>query len=116
MTVQIHPASLGLVRINLSIDTEKRVKVAITVTRPETLKLLESDPQSLHQSLQDAGLITDDQSIEFNLDQSGEQKGQNSPFTSNGLPLLNLTTLQEIEDSPIITNRQPSSSLIDIQI
>lgn len=116
MTVQIHPASLGLVRINLSIDGDKRVKVAITVTRPETLKLLESDPQSLLQSLQDAGLITDDQSLHFDLDQSGEQNNPRSSFTSHATPALNLTALQELEEAPVITNRQPAASLVDIQI
>ncbi|MDI9409711.1 MAG: flagellar hook-length control protein FliK [Candidatus Pacebacteria bacterium] len=116
VTVQIHPASLGLVRINLSIDNDKRVKVAISVTRPETLKLLESDPQSLLQSLRDAGLITDDQTLQFNLDQSGEQNNPRSSFTRHATPAINLTALQELDETPIVTDRQPAASLVDIQI
>ena len=81
LTVQIHPATLGMVRISLTVDEGKRVKVAISVTRPETLNLLQNDTQSLHQALRDAGLLTDDQSLQFSLDQSGGQnQAQPQPY------------------------------------
>ncbi|MCX8500585.1 MAG: flagellar hook-length control protein FliK, partial [Alphaproteobacteria bacterium] len=116
LTVQIHPATLGSVRISLTVDEGKRVKVSISVTRPETLNLLQNDTQALHQALRDAGLLTDDQSLHFSLDQSG---GQNQPppsFYSNRSPSQSLTALQELEEPPLEAPRLPSSSLVDIQI
>jgi flagellar hook-length control protein FliK len=75
MRVQLHPAALGQVEIQLEFGEQGRLKALIAVERPETLEALQRDAQALERSLQDAGLRTDPGTLNFSLRREREPSG-----------------------------------------
>ena len=81
LSVQLHPEDLGRVDVKLEMQNGQ-VKATITADRPETLQMLKNDSSSLQQSLNNAGLGTDANSLNFQL--RGEQQQQQSAQSGNG--------------------------------
>lgn len=65
--IRLDPAELGRVDVKLELAQDGRVTAHLAVERPETLDLLQRDAKALEQALRDAGLDTDDASLEFSL-------------------------------------------------
>ncbi|MBO6825269.1 MAG: flagellar hook-length control protein FliK [Sneathiella sp.] len=74
--VQLHPAELGRVDIKLEIAQDGRVMAVIAADNPESLDLLQQDSKALEQALKDAGFETDQNSLNFSLNQGSEDQGQ----------------------------------------
>lgn len=72
LSVQLKPAELGKVTIDLEIGPDNRMLAVISAERSETLDLLQRDARSLEKALANAGLETDSGSLEFNLQGEGE--------------------------------------------
>ena len=75
MTIRLDPAELGRVEVKLEVGHDGRVIALVAAERPETLEALRQDARSLERALQDAGLETDADSLNFSLDQGGQQGG-----------------------------------------
>ncbi|MBT4689298.1 MAG: hypothetical protein HOK21_01070 [Rhodospirillaceae bacterium] len=75
MTIRLDPVELGRVDVKLEIGHDGRVLALVAADRPETLDLLKQDSRSLEKALQDAGLETDENSLDFSLGHGGEQGG-----------------------------------------
>lgn len=81
ITIQLHPADLGSVKVKLDITSDGKVQGSVVASDPSTLNLLLKDVRSLERSLQEAGLSADPGSLQFSL---GQQNGQSSNQASNG--------------------------------
>lgn len=77
-TINLHPAELGRIDIKLDIGADGRVNATVAVERAQTLELLQRDSRSLERALQDAGLQTDSNSLNFSL------RGEGNPFAGGG--------------------------------
>jgi hypothetical protein len=77
--IQLRPASLGAVDVQLNLTHDGRVTAVISADRADTLDLLRRDAGGLEQALRDAGLQADSGSLSFNL------RGDSHPF-SQGTP------------------------------
>lgn len=75
ITIQLKPASLGRIDIELNLHHGGRVHAVVTADRPDTLELLQRDARDLARALQDAGLKTDSNSLNFSL-RGGEGERQ----------------------------------------
>ncbi|NJO36452.1 MAG: flagellar hook-length control protein FliK [Rhizobiales bacterium] len=77
--MQLHPAELGSVDIQLDFEVSGSVSALITAERPETLELLQRDSRLLERSLGDSGLKLSSDGLSFALkqDQQQQQPGQN---------------------------------------
>ncbi|WPZ34183.1 flagellar hook-length control protein FliK [Thalassobaculum sp. OXR-137] len=73
VTIRLTPEELGKVDIRIEISKEGLVRAVVAVERPETLELLQRDAKGLERVLQDAGLQTDGDSLEFDLRGDGGQ-------------------------------------------
>lgn len=71
INIQLKPAELGRVEVQMDVAKDGRVTAVISAERSETLDLLQRDSRALQSALNDAGLRTDSDSLSFNL------KGQN---------------------------------------
>lgn len=93
--IQLDPAKLGKVSIQIDLAKEGKSSVVIMVEKAETLELLKADSKSLEKALQNAGLNTDSNSLNFGL------KGQNKQFSSyeNDNNSSNNQTIEEELDS-----------------
>jgi flagellar hook-length control protein FliK len=81
--IRLDPPELGRIDVRLDVDSNGQVTSHVTVDRPDTLQLLQSHQPQLEQALQQAGLKTTDNGLQFTLrDQSFA--GQNSGGNSGG--------------------------------
>lgn len=67
INIRLHPAALGGVEVKLEIAKDGHITAMITAEKSETLDLLQRDARGLERALQDAGLKTDQDSLNFNL-------------------------------------------------
>ncbi len=77
ISVQLHPAELGRIDVQLDIAEDGRLRGAILAERSEALDLLQRDIRLLERALNDAGLKTDSGSFSFDL---REQSAQDKAF------------------------------------
>lgn len=68
----LEPGSLGKLDISLEIHRDGRVSAMITADNPQTLEALRGESKALTQSLNNAGLKADQNSINFGFRASGE--------------------------------------------
>ena len=81
--IRLDPPELGRIDVRLDLGHTGRATATLTVDRPETLHLLTRDARTLEQMLSDAGLRTDQGSLNFALrDQSGRQSQQQQDQSS----------------------------------
>ncbi|MGB3864048.1 MAG: flagellar hook-length control protein FliK, partial [Xanthobacteraceae bacterium] len=72
--IRLDPAELGRIDVRLDVDRHGRVTSHLTVEKPETLAMLRQDAPQLQRALEDAGLKTGDNGLQFSLrDQSSGQ-------------------------------------------
>jgi hypothetical protein len=79
--IRLDPPELGKIEVRLDVDKDGNVTSRMIVDRADTLDLLRRDAAGLDRALQDAGLKTSNNGLQFQLrDQSGQQQqGQSAP-------------------------------------
>jgi len=76
--IRLDPPELGRIEVRLNIDRDGNVTSRLIADRPDTLDLLRRDSSGLERALQDAGLKTSDNGMQFSLrDQSLSQQQDN---------------------------------------
>ena len=83
-TLQLDPADLGRMDIELKFNHDGSLKAHLTVERPETLALLQKDASHLERVLQQSGLNTDGQSLSFDLRQQSNGQEKRGLQTGSG--------------------------------
>jgi hypothetical protein len=79
--IQLRPASLGAVDVQLNVAHDGRVTAVIAADRADTLDLLRRDASGLEQALRDAGLQADSGSLSFNLRGESRSFSQGAPHS-----------------------------------
>jgi flagellar hook-length control protein FliK len=121
ISIKLKPASLGQVDIKLEVTHDGRVAAVVTADRTDTLDLLQRDARSLERALQDAGLRTDSNSLQFSLrgeTNAGRDFGQGQG-ASDGTPVGAPGSDHEIVTLPLIAGYQNSRAAlggIDISV
>lgn len=67
MTIQLDPADLGRLEIQMKFDKDGGLKTHLLVDKPETLAMLQRDASHLERVLQQAGFDTDKSNLSFDL-------------------------------------------------
>jgi flagellar hook-length control protein FliK len=67
ISIQLKPADLGRVDVQMEVGQDGRVTAVVTADNKQTLDLLQKDSKQLQEALQQAGLQADDDSLNFNL-------------------------------------------------
>ena len=97
--LRLDPADLGRIDVRIDVDRSGQVTSHLTVEKPETLSMLRQDAPQLQQALNDAGLKTSSNGLQFSLrDQSGS--GQQNWQDSNQ-PNGNAQRLVVSEDASV---------------
>jgi len=115
--IRLDPPELGRIDVRLDVDRNGQVTSHITVDRADTLQLLQSQQPQLESALQQAGLRTADNGLQFTLrDQSFA--GQNG--SSSGQPSAAQLVIPDAELAPVeatqIYSRWGLGSGIDIRV
>jgi flagellar hook-length control protein FliK len=83
--IRLDPPELGRIDVRLGVDGSGQVTTHVTVDRADTLQLLQSQQPQLQQALEQAGLKTADNGLQFTLrdqsfaGQNGGSGGQQQP-------------------------------------
>jgi chemotaxis protein MotD len=81
--IRLDPPDLGRIDVRLNVDKQGNVTSHLVVERSSTLDLLRRDAPQLERALQDAGLKTGGDGLQFSLrDQGAGAQSQN--FQDNG--------------------------------
>lgn len=76
--IRLDPPDLGRIHVRLDVDRDGNVITHMVADRTDTLDLLRKDTAGLERALQDAGLKTSDNSLQFSLrDQQANQQQRN---------------------------------------
>jgi flagellar hook-length control protein FliK len=79
--IRLDPPELGRIDVRLDIDRSGQVTSRLVVERAETLDVLRRDAHQLERALQDAGLKTSDNALQFSLRDQGfaDRHDRNGP-------------------------------------
>jgi len=115
IAVQLQPAELGIVEIQLDIERTGRVSAVITAERPETLELLQRDSRLMERSLGDNGLKLSNDGLSFTLKQDQQQQQQQGQGFQEKAGQQNAASLtdQAYGETSSDTEHQPSHLRID---
>ena len=69
--IRLDPPELGRIDVKLDVDRDGNVSSRLVVDRADTLDLLKRDASTLERALQQSGLKTSDNALEFSLRQQG---------------------------------------------
>ena len=81
--IRLDPPELGRIEVRLDVDRDGRVTSHLIADCSDTLNLLQSDSSGLERALQDAGLKTTDNGLQFSLRDQGSGQQQQAAPTSN---------------------------------
>jgi flagellar hook-length control protein FliK len=90
--IRLDPPELGRIDVKLNIDRDGNVSTKLIADRNDTLDLLKRDSVQLERALQDAGLKTSDNALQFSLRQQ--------PFTQDDTPTQNGAQTVMLDDDP----------------
>lgn len=90
--IRLDPPELGRIDVRLSVDHDGRVTSHLMADRADTLDLLKRDAGDLQRALQQAGLKTSDNALEFSLRQQD--------FSRDDTPAQNAAQLIVPDDDP----------------
>ncbi len=127
LDIRLKPASLGHITMKLDVSSNGHVTAVITADRPDTLNMLQRDARGLERALQDAGLQTDQGSLNFNLRGGGHFAGQQNGsggFSGYGggahlsAPVADAhgSAPVEADPAPQRSARVPSNRALDIEV
>lgn len=92
-TMQLDPAELGRLDVQLKFSKDGTIKAHLTVDRPETLALLQRDSSNLERMLSEAGLSVEENALSFDLRQQNRQsssEGAENNDNDNGGDFANV--------------------------
>jgi flagellar hook-length control protein FliK len=76
ISIRLNPEELGKVDVRLEIGRDGAVRATVSADRPETLDMMQRDARALEKALQDAGLKTDSNSLQFEKHDGRNASGQ----------------------------------------
>ncbi len=114
--IRLDPPELGRIEVRLAVDHNGQVTSHVTVDRADTLQLLQSQQSQLERALEQAGLKTADNGLQFTLrDQSFA--GQNNSGQQNGTPMVVPDAeLPTVETTQVYSRTRFGSGSLDIRV
>ena len=116
--IRLDPPELGRIDVRLDVDRDGQVTTHMTADRADTLELLQNQQPQLQQALEQAGLKTADNGLQFTLrDQSFTGQNNGSGYQPNGAAQL---VIPDADLTPIaatqIYTRAGLGSGVDISV
>jgi flagellar hook-length control protein FliK len=106
--IRLDPPELGRIHVKLDVDRDGNVSTRLVVDRADTLDLLKRDASSLERALQQSGLKTSDNALEFSLRQQGFARDETAAQT--GAQLI----IPDDDPAPLEAMRQGYGRLLGL--
>lgn len=117
--IRLDPPEMGRIDVRMEIQRDGTVQAHLTVEKPQTLDLLQRDARSLQQALNDAGLQTNSDSLNFSLgDQGSGANAQDYSGTSSsgGQSANNVQANEEAAVTQIYNVNLSATGGVDIRV
>jgi flagellar hook-length control protein FliK len=99
--IRLDPPELGRIEVRLDVDRDGNAVTRLIADRSDTLDLLRRDANNLQQALQDAGLKTSGNGLQFSLrDQTMGRDQSNTPMPAAAQIVIKDDTLPAADISP----------------
>ncbi|MCH8197115.1 MAG: flagellar hook-length control protein FliK [Proteobacteria bacterium] len=120
ISIKLRPAALGHIEIQLELSHDGRIAAVVTAEKSETLELLQRDARGLERALQEAGLRTNSDSLNFNLrgeGRDGEQETSDHAAPEDGIQAT-IETLDDIHTAQMggYANARAALGGVDIRV
>jgi chemotaxis protein MotD len=102
--IRLDPPELGRIDVHLRVDRDGNVSSRLIVERSETLDLLRRDAPALERALQNAGLKTGEQGLEFSLRDQMPGREHNDRDAPSGSARVVIPD-DEVQPSAVASNR-----------
>lgn len=117
LSIQLRPAALGRIEVELSVGRDGTVKARVQAERSETLDLLQRDARGLERALEAAGLKAEAGGLSFSLKDGGRQDRQPMPSHSpSGLTLADLPSEPAIATRHAYRGMRADGRALDIEV
>jgi flagellar hook-length control protein FliK len=117
--IRLDPAEMGRIDVRMEVKKDGSVATHMVVERPETLELLRRDATTLQQALNNAGLQSNSDSLNFSL-RDGNAGNQQQNFANNTQGSSGLSNFESSPDnvalSPIYNINTSANGGIDIRV
>ena len=120
--VRLSPDDLDTVEIRLEISDDSKVSANITADRPATLAMMMNDASKLRAALDQTGMTTTADTLQFSLKQDGnftQSNGQNAEQRQNGQPQSQRrdgSPPPPFQDAVPIASLRRAAGLLDVNI
>jgi flagellar hook-length control protein FliK len=115
--IRLDPPELGRIDVRLDVHRDGRVTSHLIVDKVETLDLLRRDALDLERALQQAGLKTSDQSLQFSLrDQSFAGRDGGAEAEARADLVVADSELEVVTASPVYANGLRLGGGLDIHV
>jgi flagellar hook-length control protein FliK len=113
--IRLDPPELGKIHVRLDVDHKGEVTSIITADRSDTFDLLRRDAQSLERALQDAGVRTSSNGLQFSLRDQGQQN-MPTPFTDSARVIVRDDALDTEITAPVYRSLSGNRAGLDIRV
>ena len=117
INIQLRPAHLGRIDVQLEMASDGRVTAVVTADNKDTLDLLKQDSRELERAMREAGLQMGSGDLSFNLRENGGQPQGGEETAGRGPssgPLTNEPTLDELLEASARRPNIISEDRVDI--
>jgi flagellar hook-length control protein FliK len=114
--IRLDPPELGRIDVRLDVDRDGNVTSRLTVDRPDTLDLLRRDAAGLERALQDAGLKTANNGLQFSLRDQSMNEQQARTSSGSAVLVAHDESLPSIEVIPQRYRLAGQGSGLDIRV
>ncbi len=101
ISIQLKPASLGRIDVELTVNNDGRVQAVVQAERADTLELLQRDARELAKALEDAGLTADSGGLSFSLREGDQESDHPAQLAGRGHDHITLA-IDEDGESPSV--------------
>jgi len=95
--IKLHPAELGMVKVEMDVAEDGKTHVRIVADKSETLDLLRRDSYDLQRALKDAGMDIEDNMLQFSLNSDSKGSGDGFDDMVNSSPSNQGEEVEEIK-------------------
>ncbi len=103
MSLQMEPAELGRVQVDLKMGDDGKLKAHILTDKPEALQILQKDSNILHKAFEEAGLDVGSEGFTFDLrDQNDQQLAQDKDSRESLFHVADVNAMDEMGDDAMM--------------
>ncbi len=114
--IRLDPPELGRIEVHLDVDRDGNVTSRLIADRHDTLDLLRRDSAGLERALQDAGLKTSDNGLQFSLRDQSTGRQDNSGSDTATIVVEDETLAPTVTAQRWYSRLAGQGSGVDIQV